>query len=168
MRAGSLNIAIHAKDPAQQADRVGFQDWLPLLKGNRQDRSGRVTANTWQGTKLVGITGERAVMLVHDQAGGTMQLTSTPVIAKPLPAAQYRFLAGVSKAGDVRKLCQETVIVGDHLGYLCLLQHHLADPDPVRRHLDTPGQVASVLSIPAPQCGSKSTQVFNIHETNSQ
>ena len=138
--------------PAEQADRVGFEDRRPAgrtrSRRSRRPCSGRCRAAIAARRSLAEI-GRRArprfLARPREAAvrGGSSRALPT---AAALPF--HRRPRALRTSG---KRCDEALEVVADRGHLRLLQHDLADPDAVRIARLAPGQIAGVFGVPGQQ-----------------
>ena len=84
-----------------------------------------------------------------------MKVACTAVIAQSLPHAQYVILAGRSQTINGREAAHEPFPIGPALCNARLLHDNLAKPYSIGIASMTPGQVATVLVVPAYKGGSE-------------
>jgi hypothetical protein len=77
-----------------------------------------------------------------------MEITRSPIITKPFPVAQHRLFICLRQGGQIRKGLEKSKEIGNNLANGRLLQHDLADPDPVRITIVSPRQIAAVAAKP--------------------
>ena len=123
---------------------------------NRGHGVGGVDANARQ-CQQTG-DGARKSAQFHHRAGAGVQVPRPRVIAKPGPQAQHRVQIGGGERLDRGKPAYEGFIIGYDGGDGRLLQHDLAEPDPVRigrpPRDGAPGQVAAMTVVPGEQSAS--------------
>ena len=151
LASGAERVFAVADEPAQQANRVGFQDRRPLVEGDRGDRAGRVAADAGKRHQLVDGLWELAVELGDDHLCRRVQLPCAAVVAEAFPQPQHVLFVGGGQSADIRQCDNEPLEVVADRGHLRLLQHDLADPDAVGVARLPPGQVAGMFGIPGKQ-----------------
>ena len=86
-----------------------------------------------------------------------MEVSRPRIVAKPRPFAQHRIERRRSKVKHSRPEMGKAQKVFLNRSHRCLLQHHLAEPDPIGigmhtlraiRRRNAPGQIAGVAIIP--------------------
>ncbi len=129
----------------QNALHIAIKNGVPLLRGNRQDRSGRRTTDTGQRHYGVEIKWEFAAEIVNDLNGGSMQITTARVVTQSRPQLQHVILFGAGEVTNCGKSTHKALEVRNHRLYLRLLQHDLGYPNAIRGDCLLPWQrLASV------------------------
>jgi hypothetical protein len=91
--------------------------------------------------------------MLHDGAGGLLQVTDAAIVAQSLPELEEGGLVDIGKSLHGGKGGEEAVEVGlDRLG-AGLLEHDLGDEDGVRIAGMSPRKVAAVLAVPVQKEG---------------
>ena len=147
---GRSRVAVVGQQPAQEPQRVGLQDRLAGVEGDREDGPGRVAADARQAADDLRIAGKAAAVLGHDDPGRLVELPRPAVIAQPFPQPQDLVLVG--RRGP-RSWATPPGIARSSLDrrHLRLLEHDLAHPDRVGIAVSPPGQSPGVASVPGQQ-----------------
>ena len=91
-------------------------------------------------------------MLRHHELRGMVQVASAGIIAEPAPVGQHLVLRCGSEGGNIGKVRDETLVIGDDAGDLGLLQHDFRQPHRVRIASLLPRQaVSTMLFLPLDQ-----------------
>ena len=98
---GRARVAVVAEQPAQEPQRIGLEDRLPGVEGDREDGPRRVAANARQAADDRRVAGKAAAVLGHDDPRRPMELPRAAVIAQPFPQTQYLVLIGPRSASIV-------------------------------------------------------------------
>jgi len=88
-----------------------------------------------------------------------MQVPRPAIIPQPLPQLQHLFQVCLCQRFHRGKAGHKPVEIRQHRGHLRLLQHDLADPDPVGRGLLAPGHGPGMLLEPMQKRVAKSLDV---------
>src|SRR5665811_1071709 len=91
----------------------------------------------------------------YDNLRGTVQISTTRVIAQPAPVRQHLLLAGGGKSCNSRERSDEALVIGNDGRDLRLLQHDLGQPDKVSPGTLPRQTVTAMLTLPVDQSGRK-------------
>jgi hypothetical protein len=78
-----------ASQPGKHSPRVGLDDWLRLIEGNRGDSRSGVAANSRKLPQFVGSLWKNTSVPAHQLAGGSVQLAGPTVVAQAFPGPEY-------------------------------------------------------------------------------
>jgi hypothetical protein len=85
---------------------------------------------------------------LDDLACGAMEVASSAVVSEAFPQPQDLLLASRGQIPDRWKSLDKAVVKRDDGRYLGLLQHDLADPNPIRISVETPREFSMVPDEP--------------------
>ena len=109
---------------------VSIQNRRWRIKGAGHNSASGGAANPRQRHPAIKIPGPG---LLHQQLGCLMESTCPGVIAKALPLQAHLLQRRGSQGFHGGEPCHPALPIGQHHQQLGLLQHHLGDPDAVRR-----------------------------------
>src|SRR5436305_11764601 len=99
-------------------------------------------------------------MLACDYSRCLVQVPGSAIIAQAFPSSKYLLLIRIGQIREIWKGSQKSFKVWNDSRHLRLLQHDLADPDPVRISVLAPGEGALVHAKPAQQVSTNSPGLF--------
>jgi hypothetical protein len=147
-----VKMALERSQACQHPRDVAVEHEVGQVEGNTQDRPCRVIADPRKGTRLVVVAREASTKLLRQDLRAEMHIPGAAVIAQARPDFEHFLEGSLRQPRYVGKGPEEAAIVGDDRCHLGLLEHHLGDPDLIRRWGLSPGQGASVQSKPFEQC----------------
>ena len=125
----------------EDAARVGLDDRLGAIEGDRCDRPGGVSADAGKLPQRRAGVGETPPVVGDDPLRGGVELPGPAVVPQPFPGAEHVGFRRCRELRDGRKPLHEAEEKIDDPIDLRLLEHHLADPGAVGIGPSTPGEI---------------------------
>ena len=154
-RLGRRQRRLHGAKAGDHALDVAVDDGRRPVMGDGRDRCGGVAPDPGQRPQRGLLVRELPVVIGQKPPRAGVQVARPRVVAESLPGVEHLVELGAGQSLEARPALQETLEVAGHHRHRGLLQHDLAEPDPVgvgpgagRR---APGQVAAVAVVPVQQ-----------------
>ena len=145
---GGEDIGIVPREAGQHPQDVAVHGGDGDPKGDGGHRAGCVAPHPGELQKGIEVGGDHASVMLHDGAGGLLQVTDAAIVAQPLPELEEGGLVGIRQRLHGGEGGEEAVEVGlDRLG-AGLLEHDLGDQHAVGVGGLPPGEIAAVVAVP--------------------
>ncbi len=99
-------------------------------------------------------------MFARNRLGCRMQVSRARVVTQALPGMEHIVFRSVGESNQIGKSPKPLIIIWDNGGDLRLLEHELGNEDSIGIGPATPGEVATVVPIPAQERASEGSDVF--------
>ena len=148
---------LDGKQPADDPLDIAVNGGGAMVEGDRGNRRGGIVADPGEGPQLGQVLRQLPAMALGDGTSTGMQVAGAGVITEPLPQIQHLVERGRGKRANIGKTRHESVKIGTDGGDGGLLQHDLAEPDPIRVGAPTgrraPGEIAAMAVVPRQEHG---------------
>src|SRR5262245_12365057 len=156
-------VSRYPENACQNAADVAIEHSIRLAKSNADNRRCGVATDSRQCQDVRVVRWKLSSELIKNDPRGLLQIPCSRIVSKPGPQAQQNIGVGLCQCSDTWKTLQKLQIVGNHGLHLCLLEHHLGDPDWIGVSGISPGKVTPVLVIPLQQAFLKNQPFVTSH-----
>ncbi len=145
---GPLRRQPAATDACQDPGDVGVDDRHVALEGECEHGSGGVRADAGKREQRVEIVGQATVVLLDDDAGGSVQVPRPPRVTEALPSSEHLAERHRCARRRSRERFQERLPLRHDPVGPGLLEHHLGDENSPGVAIASPGEVAEIVGAP--------------------